>query len=244
MLEFFAKDWKGDPFILFGPPHLIAIALIALVQLVLIFGWKNPSARAKKIFRFTLAAILVINESMWHWWNWSIGAWNVQTMLPLHLCSAMVWLSAYMLFREDYRLYEFIYFLGIGVAMQAVLTPDAGQYGFPHFRFFQTLLSHGAIITAAVYMTAIEGLRPHWKSLAVVGIGANGYLLFVGLMNYLLGANYMFIAHKPDTASLMDAMPAWPWYIAVIELIGIMVFLILYSPFAIKDWRAKKVVKP
>lgn len=38
-----------------------------------------------------------------------------------------------------------------------MLTPDAGLYGFPHVRFFQIFISHGSIVAAAVYMTAVEG---------------------------------------------------------------------------------------
>jgi hypothetical protein len=69
VLDYFAKDWKGEPFQLFGTPHLIGIAIIVAINLFLIFGWKNPSLRAKLIFRYTLATILVVNETLWHLWN-------------------------------------------------------------------------------------------------------------------------------------------------------------------------------
>jgi len=46
--------------------------------------------------------------------------------------------------------------------------------------------------------------------------------------------------HKPPTASLLDLLPPWPWYILWMEAIGLVVMcLILYLPFAVKDWRAK-----
>ncbi|MDO9348014.1 MAG: YwaF family protein [Anaerolineales bacterium] len=64
-----------------------------------------------------------------------------------------------------------------------------------------------------------------------------GALVFV--VNLLIGSNYLFIAHKPPTASLLDLLPEWPWYIAWVEVIGILICLILYLPFAIQDWRAK-----
>lgn len=241
MLDYFSKNWKGEPFQLFGPPHLIALAIILALNLFLIFGWKNPSPRARRIFRYGLAGVLVTVESLWHWWNWSIGDWSIQYMLPLHVCSAMVWLSAFMLVTENYFLYEFIYFMGIAAASQALFTPDAGIYGFPHFRFFQVMLSHGAIVTTAVYLTTIEGLRPTTRSLVKVGIGMNVYIVFILIVNAVLGSNYLFIAHKPETPTLIDAMPPWPWYILVLELLGWVLCLLLYVPFAIKDWRAKKV---
>ena len=135
MSQFFAKDWTGEPFQLFGSAHLIALAVVLVVNLALVFLWRHPSPRARRIFRYTLASILVVNETMWHLWNYTTGQWTIQTMLPLHLCSIMVWLSAYMLAFENYALYEFVYFMGIGAAMQALLTPDAGRYGFPHLDF-------------------------------------------------------------------------------------------------------------
>jgi len=162
-------------------------------------------------------------------------------MLPLHMCSAMVWICAFMLVTENYTLYEYIYFLGIGAASQALLTPDAGRYGFPHFRFFQAILSHGSIVTAAVYMTVVEGFRPYWMSLVRLAIAGNVYLAFVALVNALLGSDYMFIARKPDTPSLIDLLGPWPWYIVSLELIALVVCLLLYLPFAIRDWRAKAV---
>jgi hypothetical integral membrane protein (TIGR02206 family) len=234
MHTFFSADWYGAPFILFGTGHLIAIGIVFLLNVSLFF-WKTPSERAKRNFRYGLAALLIIDEIGWHAWNYTTGQWTIQTMLPLHLCSVLVFLSAYMLVKRSYAIYEFAYLLGIAGALQALLTPDAGMYGFPHFRAFQVMISHGAIITAAVFMTVIEGFRPTLSSLKRVFIGSNLYMLFVGLVNWAIGSNYLFIAHKPETASLLDVLPAWPWYILFIQALGIFFMLLLYLPFWLKD---------
>jgi hypothetical integral membrane protein (TIGR02206 family) len=163
MGQFFSLDFEGAPFVIFGAPHLVVLALLLLVNLSLPRLRGHP--RAIQSLRLGLAWMLVLNELAWHIWNLAVGRWTVQEMLPLHLCSVLVWTTALMLFSENYRIYEFIYLMGIGGAIQAVFTPDIGQYGFPHFRFFQTFLSHGGIITAAVFMTVIQGLRPHWRSI-------------------------------------------------------------------------------
>jgi uncharacterized membrane protein YwaF len=49
----------------------------------------------------------------------------------------------------------------------------------------------------------------------------------------------MFVARKPETASLLDVLPEWPWYILWLEAIGLLTCLILYIPFIIKDLRAR-----
>jgi hypothetical integral membrane protein (TIGR02206 family) len=224
---------------MFGPPHLVVLSLLLLLNLSFVYWRRIADVSVHARIRYTLAVILLLNESAWHLWHIATGQWTIQTMLPLHLCSVMVFLSAFMLFKGHYGLYEYLYFLGIGASIQAILTPDLGIYGFPHFRFFQTFISHGLILTSAVYMTVVEGYRPTLKSFRNVIVGGNLYMLFVGIVNWLIGSNYLFIAHKPDTPSLIDMLGPWPWYILGLEAIGLLTCLILYIPFAIKDWQAR-----
>jgi len=237
MDQFFTRDFSGDPFVIFGGPQLVVLAILALVNLSFIRFRKNPDDQARRRFRYGLAALLLVNEASWHWWNWYVGKWNIQEMLPLHVCSVLVFASAYMLVTKSYAVFEFAYFMGIGAAIQAVMTPDLGIYGFPHYRFFQTFISHGGIVTAAIYMTVVEGYRPTWKSLWRVAVVMNLYLVVVTAINYLIGSNYMFTLRKPDTPSLLDVLGPWPWYLLSLEVIGLVVCLLLYLPFAIRDRR-------
>ena len=242
MGQFFSLDFNGAPFIMFGLPHLAALALLLLVNLSLSRLRGRP--KAIRTVRIGLAWMLVLNELAWHVWNAAVGRWTIQEMLPLHLCSVLVWMTALMLFTENYRIYEFIYLMGIGGAIQAVFTPDIGQYGFPHFRFFQTFLSHGGIITAAMFMTVVQGLRPYPRSILRVFVVMNVYMLIVYMINSILGSNYLFIMHPPETPSLIDALGPWPWYILSLEVIGLFTCVILYLPFAGKDWKAGRIVQP
>ena len=187
-----------------------------------------------------MAIILWVNEASWHLWNIVHGTWSIQEHLPLHACSVMIWLAGIMIIKKNYHIYEFAYLMGIGSALQALLTPDIGIYGFPHFRFFQTYISHGLLVTSAIYMTTVEGMRPTWKSVSRVAVISNLYLIVVFGINHLVGSNYMFVAHKPAGPTVLDALPAWPWYILYMEAMGMVMFLLLYLPFAIKDWLATK----
>ena len=239
--EIFSKEWTGEPFIFLGKAHLIALGLTILFTLSL-FRFKDKTDNTRKRVRRNIAVVLILNELAWHAWNFTIGDWTIQTMLPLHLCSVLVWTTAFMLLTENYFIYEFAYFLGIAGALQALLTPDLGIYGYPHFRFFQTFISHGLIIASAIYMTAVEELRPTWKSILRVALWINIYLVIVFFINQAIGSNYLFIAHKPPTASLLDILPDWPIYIAYMEAIGLVCVLLLYLPFGFKDWRDRRVM--
>lgn len=238
MTNFFAANYPGPVFELFGTTHFAALGVLVLFNLFLL-RFKNASDSTKSAIRWMLALILLVNELAWHYWNYIYGKWTIQTMLPLHLCSLLVWTGALMLITKNYRIYEFMYFMGIAGAIQALATPGLGLYGFPHFVFFQYFLSHGLIITSAIYMTVVEGFRPTWKSIIRVAIWVNIYALIVYFINSAIGSNYLMINYKPDTPSLLDLLPEWPVYILYMELIGVITVLLLYLPFVAKDLRSK-----
>jgi hypothetical integral membrane protein (TIGR02206 family) len=239
MGNFFSYDYQGAPFAFLGTAHILALCMLVLLNVFLLRDRKKEEkARAKT--RWILAIILVADESAWHIWNIVNGTWNVQEHLPLHACSILIWLAAYMLIKKDQRIYEFAYFMGINGALQALFTPDIGIYGFPHFRFFQTFISHGLLVTSAVYLTTVEGFRPTWRSMLRVILIANVFMVLVFGVNSLIGSNYLYVNHKPVGPSLLDVLPDWPVYLLYMELIGFFMFSLLYLPFIIRDWQDKK----
>ena len=238
MGKYFDLVYGGAPFVLFGPAHLTALAIITLFCFSHLYFRKVWGEKQKKIARWVFAIAIVVTESSLHVWSLYWGIWNIQTMLPLHMCAVLIWLSAYMLVTINYAIYEFVYFMGLGGAMQAVLTPaDAAAYNFPHFRIMQTFIAHGLLINIAIYMTVVEGFRPTLQSFKRVFIGTNLYMIPVFFLNLAIGSNYLFVAGKPDFPTLLDMLAPWPWYIFEIEAIAFAIFFLLYLPFLIKDWR-------
>lgn len=226
-----AKDWPGRPLKLFGPSHLAALFVVTALNLSWLWLGPQLNENARLWVRVTMAVILLVNEGLWHIWNLTTGQWNVKELLPFHLCSVMVYLSAFLLVTRNYTAYEFCYFMGIGGASQALLTPDAGRYDFPHEKYWATMVSHGLIVTAPLYMTLVEGYRPTGLSLLVVAGGMLLYTALVGMVNWRLGSNYLYIARKPATASLIDVLGPWPWYILALMGIAVAMMLLLYLPF-------------
>ncbi|MBE0671242.1 MAG: TIGR02206 family membrane protein [Anaerolineales bacterium] len=243
MEKYFSLIYEGPEFQLFGTAHLTALAIITLFCFSFLYFRKVWGEKEKKIIRWVFAVAIIVNETALHIWSIYWGIWNIQTMLPLHMCSVIIWLSAYMLVTKNYTIYELTYFLGLGGAMQAVLTPaDAAAYNFPHFRIMQTFIAHGLLISIAIYMTVVEGFRPTLQSFKRIFIWTNIYMIPIFFLNQAIGSNYLFIAGKPDFPTLLDMLAPWPWYIIELEAIGFAIFFILYLPFLVKDWRAKSMV--
>lgn len=234
---FFDRDYSGGAFELFGAAHLAGLGLIALACLAVVLLRRRFSPRGQRAFRWGLLALIYLCEGSWQVWMLATGQWTVQGMLPLWLCSVTSWTMPLLLVFRSYRYYEWVYFMGPLGASLALLTPDLTIYGFPHFRFLEFLTLHGAIIVAVVYMTAVEGLRPTWRSLPRVFVITNLYWLFCAWVNRQIGSNYLYTQGKLPTPSLLDVLGPYPWYLLSMEALGIALVLLMYLPFALADRR-------
>ncbi len=188
----------------------------------------SPSRR--RFFRILLAASLLLCEAGLHIWYVSQGIWRTSSSLPLELCGITLLLSAVMLLTRSRLLYSFLFFAGIGGALIALLTPNL-LYPFPHFRFLLFFMAHGAIIWASLYMTWVEGFRPSWKGIAFTMLVLNLVAALVYGSNSLLGSNYMFLMHKPSTASVLDFFGPYPYYLLVEEGFALLIFVLMYACF-------------
>jgi len=231
----FAYEYPNNPFTFFSQPHLNALYfLLGIYLLIFLFRKQIRNPKIDKPMRYIIAAALILQEislSVWRLYN---DAWNIGTSLPLHLCGASIVLSAIMLINKSYTLFEINYFWGLGGAIQALLTPDIGSYGFPHYRYFQFFTSHGLILVAVLYMVFVYKYAPKHKSIwKVMGITVI-YTGFIAIFNLIFNGNYLFICWKPENGSIMDIMGPHPWYIIPLAFVAIITFYIWYSPFAVK----------
>ncbi len=228
----FAKEYTGKPFRLFGPAHLIAVSIIIAINLS--FLWLRPvSARHLQILcRNGLIGVWLVNEIVRHIWLWRTGLWTIQTSLPLHLCPLTGYLGVILLFTGNVWLYEFVYFMGVSANGISLFTPDLDRYGFPHYKFFLFFIGHGLPLTMALYITIVAGYQPaSFTAIVRIFVEINIVMLCVGIVNAFIGSNYIFLARKPETFSLLGVLGPWPWYIAGMEIVGWIACFLLYLPF-------------
>lgn len=230
-----------NPFHLFSVEHLLTIALI-LIFSVLLFVFRNQIQEKGKerIFRFSLAILLLVSETSYHIWLVYENAWSSKTSLPLQLSDIVVLLAIVMLLTNSYKLFQFMYFAGLGSSIQAIITPDLGQFSFPHFRYIEFFVSHGGVVLACLLMVVTKKYRPTIPSMWVTVLIVNIYAACIYFVNKILKSNYLYIMKKPKNASLLDYLGSWPWYLLSMELVMIVSFYILYSPFWLKRKLEKK----
>ncbi|XEC95609.1 TIGR02206 family membrane protein [Paenibacillus tarimensis] len=221
----------GPGFTPYSSQHVIALTVAALL-LGLIFIFRQTLRRPlwNLLFRRGLAALLLALHAALQLWYVTTGNWELAESLPLQLCTISLLLSGVLMWTRNYKLYEFIYFAGIGGALQALFTPVL-NVGFPHFWYVYFFAGHGSIVAAALFMTVVEGFRPTWRSVLRTMGWLNLLLIVVFPVNALTGANYMFVSRKPDTPSLLDLLGPWPWYLLPLELVALALFALLMLPF-------------
>jgi hypothetical integral membrane protein (TIGR02206 family) len=155
--------------------------------------------------------------------------------LPMQLCdwTTIAVIAALMTCRRG--VYEAAYFWGLAGTLQAIVTP-ALQEGFPSPRFFNFFVGHSGVVVGVLYLTALEGLRPRPWSIARAMLWSEVYLGAALLVNYLTGANYGFLSHRPVTKSLLDYLSDNHWlYLLELNLLALGFYLVLYLPFWIRD---------
>ncbi len=243
-LEFLkARPDTIPPFEVFGFNHVIAIIITFSLAVGLPILLKNRRfSFLREPYRYFLFGAHLTFEITYRLWYIFFMPEKIVTHLGLHLCGIAIFINLVTLLTKNVKLYEIVYFWGLGAAPQAILTPDIGVWGFPHYHFFHVFISHGLLVSSILFLTLVDGLRPRKGALLRIFIYTNAYMLIVAPINYLLGTNYLFICHKPPN-SLMDFLGPWPWYILSLEAIGLALFALLYLPVIIERHRKEKLEK-
>ncbi len=158
------------------------------------------------------------------------GSFRPSADLPLSLCDAAALVSAWAVLSPSPWKVEVTYFWGLAGTLQALFTPDLAS-PFPSLVFFQYIVGHVAVVAAAFYLIISLKLRPRRGApYRVLAISA-AYSIFVGAVDWLTGANYMFLRHPPGNPTLLDLLGPWPAYIFVAVPVALLLFGLLDLPF-------------
>ena len=158
------------------------------------------------------------------------GSFSARTSLPLPLCDVAVLVAAAACMWPAPLLVELTYFWGLAGTLQAVATPDLSQ-GFPHLVFFQYMIGHLGIVLAAVFLVVGERHRPRRRAGPRVLAITAGYTALVGLVDWVTGADYMFLRSPPAAWTLLKVLGPWPWYVLSAAGVAVVLVTVLDAPF-------------
>ena len=203
------------------------IISILIVQLSI----RIPPDRRKLLMIF-LGIFLLSLELVRHYHLYDLGLWSVSASLPIHLCGIARILAGIILIKPNKIGFQFLALIGSPGALHALLTPQL-NHGRTDFMIFEYYASHTGIILTPIIFAVALGYRIQDKSWMDAFILLQFLLVFVGLSNYILDANYMYLAERPLVKNPM-IVGDWPWYILGFEFLGfihIYIFFKLYKFF-------------
>lgn len=217
-------------FQLFGDQHLIVMALMAILSFGLPLFANRFFNHEQKVL---LSRVMAVTISFWVVLYDIIliylGKFNYKTDLPLDICNLMGVLLPFLMWTPNKKVFKYLYFLILSGTLQAVFTPHLYN-GFPNFIFLKYWFVHSGLIVYIIYIAGAfkykVSLKDLWRAFLVIQL----YVFAMFGINALLGANYVYIMHKPPTASALDYLGPWPWYILVCEGIALVLFFIVWLP--------------
>jgi hypothetical integral membrane protein (TIGR02206 family) len=234
----------ADPFVLFGVVHCCVFAAIGgatvLLSWLLRRAARHRHARAwRRAICWPLASILVLGAVVAELQRMIEGTWSIQESLPLHLCDIAIFVTAAALVgagldaprsRLWQHCYELSWVWAIGGTSQAVLTPDL-SVTFPHAECIRYFLLHGTIIVSALVMTLGLRMRPLPGTPLRVWLVTLALAIIVGVVDWVTGANYMYVCGPPAHPSLFDYFGPWPRSLLPLAATGTLLILLCYAPF-------------
>ena len=210
----------------FAFAHLVALGIVGAVTAACAFGVRS-GPRAAATIRGILAVTLPLALLLLMILDARAGV-SWRSYAPLQLCDVAVPLAVVALLTRHPLAFELTYAWSIAGTLPALLTPDVAE-GFPHWRWLLYFAQHGGLVVAAGTLVAM-GLRPRaWTPLRAL-LWLNVVALGIGAVDWVSGANFMYLRQKPGTATPLDWFGPWPLYIVTCEWIALAVFCVACAP--------------
>jgi hypothetical integral membrane protein (TIGR02206 family) len=213
----------------FSPGHLAILAAVPLAAGALSALSRRRPGAARPI-RLGLASALALVELAAYARAAAAGVLRPPHGLPLDLCDVTPWITAWALVARGQWALEIAWFLGLGGAGMAVLTPDVGAepVSWEAALFF---LSHGGVAVSALFLALSGALRPRRDAWLRAFLWVNAFGALVALFNWRFGTNYMYLREKPASGTLLDLLGPWPWYVVAVEPVALLLLFLLDLPF-------------
>ncbi|WP_210085683.1 TIGR02206 family membrane protein [Mycobacterium sp. OAE908] len=196
----------------YGPSHWAVIAVFAVGAVALVWtGRRQTEQQARRLGRvlgvltaLVYAAILVY-----------VLTPPTLDSVPLQLTDLATVVGAYALWSQKQWAYALTYYWGLVLSTQALISPALQSPDFPHYQFLAFWAIHLMVVWAAIYLTWGRGMRPDWRDFRIAVAVTVGWAVVTFTFNRVTGTNFGFLNRKPSTASLLDVMGPWPWYVFV-----------------------------
>lgn len=221
--------------------HAVTIVVCAVIIFVVI----RLGLRAKRRGHARTVTRWVAGLGLFFWLVQQVVAfgfdWKPAHSWPLHICDLAGVLGPIALLTRWRLLRTTVYFWAMGLAVWGVITPTLWK-GPDTLTFWLFWINHGGVILFALYDVAIRGYRPtlgDWGLACVVSLAYVAVVVPLNLANP--GWNYGYLGDVTvGSKTPLDVLPAWPWRLLAIEVLGALMMLHAWLPWGVIGWLNKR----
>jgi len=152
--------------------------------------------------------------------------WMLIKTLPLEISYLTSFAIPIYLYKPSRILQSWIYYIGIWSAAAAFLNTimmgaEPWHVLLRYYGHHGTLLYFGISIYISGYKPTLKDYYNTAKIMLLI-------IFIIGLINKIIGSNYMFTRFKPPGMNLTLLMADWPYYFIIIVSIGLVFCYLLY----------------
>jgi len=222
-------------FHMFTPTHgLVVIAFIGVAAIVLAIGVHLRGTPRQRGYERLLGCLGVIIWIAANGYGFLPGVFEWSGSLPIHVCDLAALAGPIVLLQPHPQpwLRAWLYFAGIGLCTQAFITPTLEEGpGDPQFWFFWS--GHFVILICALYDVLVRRWRPTWREWRIAIALSLVYLFIILPINLWQGWNYAFVGRETPDGTLIEILGPWPWRVAVIVGLVIVMYALLMVPWTV-----------
>ncbi len=216
-------------FLPWGPSHLAVLTLTVLGAIGLVALARRADARTVRVVGLVLAVVLAAVTL-----GYQVTAFDPARpglTLPLQLSDLAPYAAAWAVVSGQRWATALTYYWGLTLSVQALLTPALGGGDFPAPSFLVFFTDHVLVVWIAVLLTWGLGRHPSWRDYRLALVATVCWAVPAQVVNMLTGANYGYLDHKPETASLLNLLGPWPWYLLVEAALVVGVWALITLPW-------------
>ncbi|KAB2816553.1 TIGR02206 family membrane protein [Phaeocystidibacter marisrubri] len=210
LVPFASLEWISGWF------TLASIGIFALVFL------PKLEVRTQRNVERVWAFALLVSTAIEHLYMFSAGTWSTEWSLPLQMCSLSGLLAVYTLLTHNKTTYIFLLFWGVSGGLHSLLTPEMtlGSHAIYSITYY---FWHASIIMVPIYFFKARRFGLSKRSFFKVWGWTHAVWIVVGLFDWGVGANYMYILEPPKVDNPF-VMGGFPYHLIGFEFAGILHF--------------------
>lgn len=213
--------WSGQHYLL-----LLVTAAGAVA-----FGWwgrRHRDTPRERLVRRGFAAVSLVVILAWQTYLLTAGTRSLRGSWPLGLSDLADYTAVFALWTRGPRTSAFTYYVGLTFTMMAILFP-ALTAPFPEPQWFAYWIRHIDVVWAAVYLVWGLGLRPTWRLYRTTVVAVLVWAAVAYSFNVAMGTNYGYLVRKPSSASPLDLLGPWPWYVLAAMAVVFLAWAVIFT---------------